>query len=164
MLRSLRVPVAAVLVTSCLLLHSATARAGTSVEIYANQQPILLGLKQQKAITLLGAVYGSSDDVNLVNGVILIAPNGPRETACPIFLSGVNTNVTVPRNTANVPLSAFVLGPADQRQVGQTLTCGLTYQAFRVVFDPGTGQFSLDPVRTKGNEVRFQYTVKRGPS
>jgi hypothetical protein len=56
MLRSLRVPVAAVLVTSCLLLHSATARAGTSVEIYANQQPILLGLKQQKAITLLGAV------------------------------------------------------------------------------------------------------------
>jgi hypothetical protein len=152
MFRNIRTVFATLAVTSVLLLQSATAQADPKVEIYAGQQPILIGLGQQKEVTLLGAVY----DENLVNGFVNVVPNGPQQSACPIFLNGSNS-VTFLGNTANDPFRLLVQGPADEQQVQQTFTCGLTYSAFR---KEGT---NLIPIRTKGNEVQFQYTVKRRP-
>src|SRR5262245_23679512 len=91
------------------------------VEIFPSQQPILLGLNQQKVVLLFGAVY----DTGRLGGAVDIAPNGPPETACPIFLSGLNLQVTAPDNTTNVPFSLTVVGPIDPRQAGQTFTCAL---------------------------------------
>jgi hypothetical protein len=157
-LRHLSVGIALVLVTSGWLLHSASAaRDKPTVEIFASQQPILLGLNQPLSVILFGAVY----DQNLVDGVIDIAPNGPQASACPIFLTGISA-ASIPGNTANAPFSLVVRGPSDPGQVGQTLTCALRYRAFRLVRN-ASGQGSLEPVDTKGNEVRFQYTVKRRP-
>ena len=155
-LRYLSVGLALVLLTGGWLLQTASAaRDKPTVEIFASQQPILLGLNQSLSVVLFGAVY----DQNLVDGVIDIAPNGPQASACPIFVTGIST-ATVPGNTANAPFSLVVRGPSDAGQVGQTLTCALRYRAFRLVRD-ASGQGSLEPVATKGNEVRFQYTVKR---
>jgi hypothetical protein len=128
------------------------------VEIFSNQQPILIGLNQQKEVTLLGAVY----DDPLINGIVNIVPNGPTDTARPIFLSGANS-VTYPGNTTNLPFRVLVRGPSSDFQVGQTFGCALTYSAARVVINPFTGLPDLVSVRTQGNEVRFQYTVKRRP-
>jgi hypothetical protein len=159
MFRNIRAVFATLTLTSVLLLQSAMAQADPKVEIFSNQQPILIGLNQQTQVTLLGAVY----DDSLVNGAVNLVPNGPQNTACPIFVNGLNSPVNIPGNTMNVQFRVLVQGPSDPQQVTQTFTCGLTYSAAQVVFDPVTGRFVLEPVRTLGNEVRFQYTVKRRP-
>lgn len=155
--RRSRTALAVVLATSGLLLHSAVTRAEAKVEIFSDQQPILLKLDQTKTVTLLGAVY----DDSLANGVINIVPNGSQNTACPIFVSGLNSPINAPINTTNLLLNVVVKGPSDPQLVQQTFTCALTYSAFRLLLDTVSGRFFLDPIPTKGNEVRFQYTFKR---
>lgn len=131
--------------------HSVANEPEPTLEIFSSQQPVLIGRGQPKALTLLGAVYDGDIEFG---GRVLIRPNGPQETACPIFANGDNTNVWVPRNSTNVPFQLQVQVP-QSHPLG-TYKCTLTYSATQV--NPATGV--LVPIATKGNEVGFQYTVK----
>jgi hypothetical protein len=138
--------------TSALAGHSVANEPEPKLEIFPNQQPILIGLGQPKGTTVLGAVY----DGNIrFGGQVLIRPNGPKETACPIFNSGDNLNVSAARNTTNLPLGVGFLVPANH-PLGN-FNCALTYSASQV--NPFTGE--RVPVRTQGNQVNVPYTVKR---
>ena len=158
-MKALRTGASIALVTSALGAVATPALAGHSVanepeptlEIFSNQQPILIGRGQPKTVTLLGAVYDGDIEFG---GRVSIRPNGPKETACPIFASGELFNVTVNRNSTNVPFSIQVQVP--QAHPLGTFNCKLTYFASQV--NPATGV--LVPIATKGNEVGFQYTVK----
>ena len=73
--------------TGALAGHSVGNEPEPTLEIFSNQQPILIGLGQPKGMTVLGAVYDG--DIKF-GGQVLIQPNGPKETACPVFNNGDN--------------------------------------------------------------------------
>lgn len=131
--------------------HSVANEPEPTLEIFSNQQPILIGRGQPKTLSLLGAVYDG--DIRF-DGKVFIRPNGPAATACPIFSNGDNFNVSVVRNSTNVPFQLQVLVP--QNHPLGTYNCKLTYSATQT--NPATGE--VVPIATKGNEVGFQYTVK----
>jgi hypothetical protein len=130
--------------------HSPGGDPEPTLEIFSNQQPILIGRSQPKGLTLLGAVY----DGQILFGRVTVRPNGPQETACPIFFTGGTPTFSAPRNSTNVPVPLTVSVPANH-PLGN-FNCGLTYTASQT--NPATGEEV--PIRTNGNQVNVPYTVK----
>jgi hypothetical protein len=120
------------------------------VEIFADQLPIIIRPGEFKTVTLTGAVYDTS-----FNGRITLDPNGPKETACPIFFSlpGVPTPVSAPVGPDSVKVQVGLRGPVGV--AAGDYTCALKYTAIHSIFN--VGDFSVG----KGNEVRVRYTLKR---
>lgn len=106
-----------------------------------------------KTASLLGAVYDG--DIRF-DGRVFIRPNGPAATACPIFSNGDNFNVSVVRNSANVPFQLSVLVP--QNHPLGTYNCTLTYSATQT--NPSTGE--VVPIASKGNQVGFNTRSRTG--
>jgi hypothetical protein len=96
-----------------------------SVGIFPNQPAIKIQQGQTKTLTLTGAVYGFIP----FNGDINFFPNGPKATACPIFLSGTNPNVTFPPNSESVAVKLVVMAPANTPR--GSYNCALTYAALQ---------------------------------
>lgn len=132
--------------------HSVADEPEPTLEIFPSQQPILIGQGQPKTVTLLGAVYDG--DIKF-GGTVSIVPKNPQATNCPIFLNGENKGVSIRRNSTNVPFQLTVR-PARTHPLG-TFDCTLIYSASQI--NPATRD--VVTVATKGNEVRFQYTVKK---
>ncbi|GIZ51822.1 hypothetical protein [Noviherbaspirillum aridicola] len=131
--------------------HSVANEPEPRLEIFSNQQPILIGRGQFRNVFVLGAVYDGDIEFG---GRVSLRPNGPQASACPIFSFGENTGVQANRNTTDIPFGLQVAVPGNH-PLG-TFTCALTYSASQV--NPATGV--LVPIATLGNEVRFQYTVR----
>lgn len=122
------------------------------VELYMNQQPILIRPGEARTVPITGAVYDHQ-----FNGRILLAPNndlpiGPQNPACPIFLNGNNPNVAAPvgQNTLTVGLGVFV----PPNTPAGNYNCALKYTALHQILL--FGEFSVG----KGNEVEVPYTVR----
>lgn len=128
--------------------HSVGNEREPKLEIFSNQQPILIGRNQAKNVTVLGAVY----DGNINGGTVSIVPNGP--AACPIFVNGVNSGISIRGNSTNVPF-LLAVRPAGTHPIG-TFQCTLTYFASQI------NLVSNQPcsIPTTENQVSFQYTVK----
>jgi hypothetical protein len=132
--------------------HSPGNEPEPTLEIFPNQQPILIGLGQPKGYKLLGAVYDG--DIKFA-GRVFVRPNGPKETACPIFFNGDNLNFSAARNSTNIPIGVSFRVPANH-PLGN-FNCALTYSGDQI--NPATTE--VVPVKTKGNQVNVPYTVKR---
>ena len=120
-----------------------------SVEIYQNQQSILIRKGQSKTITITGAVYDQP-----FTGDITLQPDPDFSTGCPLFgnvqFNGVYTNLSIPAN-GSVALNLVVTGPTSLPP--GDYTCKLKYDA----------EYSSFPFPTpvgKGNPVYIKYTLK----
>jgi hypothetical protein len=117
-----------------------------SVQIFPNQPAIKIQQGQTKVLTVTGAVYGFipfSGDINLF-------PNGPKATACPIFVSGGNPNVTFPANSESVRVQLTVMAPANTPR--GSYNCALAYTAIQ---HTPQGLFGVGG----GNQVNIPYNV-----
>jgi hypothetical protein len=117
-----------------------------TVQIFSNQLPIKIQQGQTKTLTLTGAVYGLiafGGDVNLF-------PNGPKSTACPIFVTGSNPNVSFPANSESVAVQLVVMAPAST-PLG-SYNCALAYTANQRT---PQGLFNVG----SGNQVNIAYNV-----
>ncbi len=131
-------------------LLASAAHAVPTVEIFANQVPILIGRGQGKTLQLLGAVY----DERLDGGKVLILPKVSKSISCPLFFNGDNIGLSIPGNSTNVPFRLTVFVPASH-PLGD-FTCTLRYAASRLNLVTGIE----DILPTKMNDVVFKYTVK----
>jgi hypothetical protein len=122
-----------------------------SVEIFANQLPILIRQGKTKTITLTGAVYDQP-----FTGNITLRPTPDFQSGCPLFanipFNGVYTNVTFPVGPNSVQLAFSVTGPTNL-PLGDHV-CKLAYDA---VIGTLAGPLSVG----KGNTVSIAYTLKR---
>lgn len=131
--------------------HSPANLPEPILEIFASQLPILIGRGQPKSLQLTGAVY---DGDIVFDGKVFIRPKVSKPVSCPIFRDGTNLGVAVKGNTTNVPFRLEVLVPATH-PVGQ-FSCVLSYSGSQL--NPATNV--TVPIKTKGNDVQFSYTVK----
>jgi|GEM_PF-5208251 len=122
-----------------------------SVEIFANQLPIIIRQGKTKTITLTGAVY----DQPFV-GNITLRPTPDFATGCPLFgnvpFNGQYINVKIPVGPNSVQLAFTVTGPASLKP--GNYTCKLTYDAEFATF---AGPIRVD----KGNTISIAYTLKK---
>lgn len=127
------------------------ARTIPSVEIFADQLPILIRQGKTKTITLTGAVYDQP-----FTGNITLQPTPNFQSGCPLFanipFNGVYTNVTFPVGPNSVQLPFSVTGPTNLKP--GDYVCMLTYDAVIGTF---AGPLSVG----KGNTVRIRYTLKK---
>ncbi|HXA16999.1 MAG TPA: hypothetical protein VN380_08410 [Thermoanaerobaculia bacterium] len=127
------------------------ARTIPSVEIFANQLPILIRQGKTKTITLTGAVYDQP-----FTGNITLQPTPNFQSGCPLFanipFNGVYTNIQIPVGPNSVQLPFSVTGPTNLKP-GDYI-CKLTYDAeYAAIGGP-------IPVG-KGNTVSIKYTLKK---
>jgi hypothetical protein len=123
----------------------------TSVEIFANQLPIIIRQGKTKTITLTGAVY----DQPFV-GNITLRPTPDFATGCPLFanvpFNGQYNNLQLPVGPNSVQLSFSVTGPTSLKP--GNYVCKLTYDAVLNVLG---GPFHVG----KGNTISIAYTLKK---
>jgi hypothetical protein len=121
-----------------------------SVELFANQLPILIRQGKTKTITITGAVYDQP-----FSGNITLQPTPNFATGCPLFgnvpFNGVYNNVQFPVGPNSIQLPFTVTGPTNVPP--GNYTCKLTYDAEAFFL-------GLTPVG-KGNTVSIPYTLKR---
>ncbi len=123
------------------------AMAGDVLEVFSNQQPVLIGINQPKVLKLLGALYGETNFLGKVRFQ-------PQTTgSCRIFFRG-ESNVAAKANTTNIVFGLEVLVPKDH-PLGDA-QCTLQYTAVQV---DALGNETPFPVR--GNTVTIPYTVKK---
>lgn len=131
---------------------SAGGNKGPSLEIFANQLPILIGRGQGKSLPITGAVYDS--DIT-AGSLVSLRPKLAKDISCPIFSNGENLlSQTIRANSTSVPFRLIVFVPANH-PLGN-FTCVLRYGGTLV--NPLTN--TSVPLMTKGNDVMFTYTVK----
>ena len=127
------------------------ARDIPSVEIFANQLPIIIRQGKTKTITLTGAIY----DKPFV-GSITLRPTPDFATGCPLFanvpFNGQYTNLQIPVGPNSVQLQFSVTGPTSLKP--GNYTCKLTYDAEFAGFG---GPFPVG----KGNTISIAYTLKK---
>ena len=134
----------------------ATQPAGTigfqalpTVQIFSGQLAVNLplGASSPRPVTLSGAVYG----LERFNGSITIFPNGPTSSACPVYVSGNNTNLSLAPN-ANFAVTVY-LQAMPGMPARSTGTCTLAYTAFD---QTASGMFNV----SSGNQVNVPYTIR----
>jgi len=117
-----------------------------SLQIFPNQLPIKIQQGQTKTLTLTGAIYGFIQ----FNGDVNLFPNGPKATACPIFVSGSNPNKTFAANAESVMVQVTLMAPANTPR--GSYNCALAYTAFQHT-DNGPASVGA------GNQVNIGYNV-----
>jgi len=127
------------------------SRTIPSVEIFANQLPIIIRQGKTKTITLTGAVYDQP-----FSGNITLRPTPDFATGCPLFanvpFNGQYNNIQIPVGPNSVQLQFSVTGPTSLRP--GNYTCKLTYDAEFASFG---GPIRVD----KGNTISIPYTLKK---
>jgi hypothetical protein len=118
-----------------------------SLELFANQLPILIRPGEARTVPISGAVY-----VTGFSGSVTLGPNGPKQTACPIFLNGDNPFVQFPVGPDSVRVGLNVWVPPETPP--GTYNCALRYTAIHKILR--VGDFSVG----KGNQVNVPYTVR----
>ncbi len=147
------------LLTALIILLTVAARpalagsCGTNpnvqVEVFSQQKPGSLKGGQTKALKLRGQLYGN---VNF-RGNITFSPNGPITSACPLFVSGDNTNLNL---IAGQPFVVMVTLKAPATPTSQDGNCALKYTAQFTDKNP--------PCEAgKGNQVNKPYQVRPTP-
>ena len=113
-----------------------------SVELYAFQPAVLVSASNpnMQAVPIYGAVYNTT-----FNGIISVTPNGPTQTACPIYLY----SDTSPRSISVGGFNTTIYVKVPSGTPKGNYNCGLQYSAY-------CGSINV----SKGNQVNVPYTVK----